>query len=268
MERSIHFENMINVRDLGGLKTLDGREIKKEYLIRGGTLFGASERDLDYFRQNVSLIVDFRTEQEHEEKPDPQLEGIQWFRYPTLREQAIGISHEKGTTAQCLQEVMNGLLHDNDAAMDHMVSMYVGMVTDEWALTGYGKFMDFLLREEENLKATFWHCTLGKDRAGIASLIVLEALGVDRETIIEDYLLTNACAQDKLSKQITGSAQQTTDDPVAVRSLEILLLAQREFLEKFYEKVDEVYGSFAGFLDKGLNFPPEKVEALKNRYLI
>lgn len=267
MDRKIVLENMINVRDMGGLKTRDGRSIKKGLLIRGGTLFGASESDLNFMKEHVSLIVDFRTEQEFEEKPDPQLDGVQWFRYPTLREQAIGISHEKGTTAQCLQEVMNGLLHQPEAAIEHMVRMYVDMVTDEWALTGYGLFMQHLLREEENLKATFWHCTMGKDRAGIASLIVLEALGVDRETIIEDYLMTNDCAQDNLSKQITGTAQEDTSDPVARRSLEILLLAQRIFVERLYETVDRVYGGFEGFLETGLHFTKADVEKLKNRYL-
>lgn len=266
MNRRIEFENMMNCREMGGLLTKDGRRIKKGLLIRGGMLYGASEHDLDYFRKNVSMIIDFRTDQEYEEKPDVAIEGIAHYRYPTLREQAIGITREKGATAQCLKEVMDGLMKDPEGAMEHMVSMYIDMVTDEWALTGYGIFLNHLLREEENLKATFWHCTMGKDRAGIAALILLEALGVDRETVIEDYLMTNECAQSKLAQAVTGT-DQVADDPVGVRVKEILLLAQREFVERLYQKVDEVYGSFDGFLENGLHFDSEKRSALKARYL-
>ena len=39
--------------------------------------------------------------------------------------------------------------------------------------------------------AILWHCTEGKDRCGLTSALVLEVLGVDRETILEDYLKTN-----------------------------------------------------------------------------
>lgn len=266
MERRIEFEKMMNCREMGGIRTEDGRAIKKGLLIRGGTLFGASESDLDFFRKNVSMIIDFRTDQEYEEKPDVELEGIQHFRYPTLREKAIGITREKGTTAQCLKEVMDGLMKDPEGAMEHMVSMYLDMVTDEWALTGYRIFLNHLLREEDELKATFWHCTMGKDRAGIATLILLEALGVNRQIIMEDYLMTNECAQDKLAQAITGT-DRVADDPVGIRVKEILLLAQREFVERLYQKVEEVYGDFESFLEKGLHFDETKQNALKARYL-
>ena len=62
----------------------------------------------------------------------------------------------------------------------------MALLGDE-AVKAYKQFFDILLDQEEG--AILWHCSEGKDRTGLASLLILHALGVPPETIMEDYLL-------------------------------------------------------------------------------
>ena len=54
------------------------------------------------------------------------------------------------------------------------------------------KIVQAIMEHDFSRGAVLWHCTEGKDRCGITTALVLEALGVDREVIREDYLKTNA----------------------------------------------------------------------------
>ena len=75
----IQFEQINNVRDLGGLLTDDGRRIVSGKLIRGSRLSVAGAEDLRKLAGLIDMIVDFRTAREMEEKPDPKLSGIMHY---------------------------------------------------------------------------------------------------------------------------------------------------------------------------------------------
>lgn len=48
-----------------------------------------------------------------------------------------------------------------------------------------------IMQHDYTSGAMLWHCTEGKDRCGLTTALILEILGVDRKTIMEDYLKTN-----------------------------------------------------------------------------
>ena len=93
----IPFEGVMNIRDLGGMKTKDGRVIKPGMLFRGSRLIDATEKDKEQIAKSVDLIVDFRSEQEIIEQPDPDLEGVTNIHIPILDTMARGVSREKKT---------------------------------------------------------------------------------------------------------------------------------------------------------------------------
>ena len=117
-------------------------------------------------------------------------------------------------------------------------------------------------------KAVLWHCTAGKDRAGVAAAILEELLGVSRENIIEDYLTTNKyLAADIQFLTDFVKKQAGTESEWADESLRYLFGAEREYIEAFYTAVREKYGDFNGFVKKGLQVSEEEVSELKRRYL-
>ena len=125
--------------------------------------------------------------------------------------------------------------------------------------------MRILLEPHE--KAVLWHCSAGKDRAGLAAMITEELLGVPRETIIEDYLRSD----ENLRPDIDAKKEQVTKQfpfaRKAPQTMEYLFGAKKEFLQSAYEKIDERYGSFEQFVSDGLQISPEERETLKERYL-
>ena len=87
------------------------------------------------------------------------------------------------------------------------------------------------------------HCTSGKDRTGFAAALLLLALGVSRETVIEDYDLTNL-----FRRPVPHLFGPETPEEVTT----ILLSAQPKYLEAAFEEIDRIYGSFDDFLDRAL----------------
>lgn len=69
----IPLESLPNTRDLGGIRTADGRSIRLRRLLRSGALAGISDADREKLLKeyNLKTVIDFRTDTEREEKPDP-----------------------------------------------------------------------------------------------------------------------------------------------------------------------------------------------------
>ncbi len=166
-----------NIRDLGGTPTADGRSIRPRRLIRSAHLGSASEEDLLFLRREYSLsaVLDLRTNQERLEKPD-RAEGLAYFPIPVIDDLRAGITHEKGV---------------EEKEFPDMAFLYRLMVTRPATQAGFARALRRIFTWDYSQGAILWHCTEGKDRCGMTTALVLEALGVDRDTILRDYLETN-----------------------------------------------------------------------------
>jgi protein-tyrosine phosphatase len=87
------------------------------------------------------------------------------------------------------------------------------------------------------------HCTSGKDRTGFAAALLLMALGVSRDTVLEDYDLTNLYR--RAVPQLLGP-----DTPEEI--VTILLSAQPKYLDAALDEIDRIYGSFEAYLEAAL----------------
>ncbi len=147
-----------------------------------------------------------------------------------------------------------------------MFTLYRFFPTSDFAMAQYARFFRILLEPHE--KAVLWHCTAGKDRAGIASVIMEEILGVPRETILKEYLFTNDClAEDiaRLTEQL--SRLSAKDAPVNKEALHYLFGADRSYIETFYGAVEEFFGDMDSFVRKGLKLTDEEIQRLREMYL-
>jgi protein-tyrosine phosphatase len=161
-----------NFREIAGHPTRDGRRVAHGKLYRSGCLVELPEESRTTFHKlGVKTVVTLQTTQELDILGHPltHLEGeIRWEHIP------IG--------DRWFQQ--GGALSDG---LPSMGEFYVKMVHDHpehWA-----RFLRLFTSEESF--AVLFHCTAGRDRTGVAAALLLETLGVPREVIVADYLLSN-----------------------------------------------------------------------------
>ena len=262
MSTKLEFDALSNTRDLGGMPTVDGKKIRAGMLYRSGHLYAASEADREKLASLVDLVVDFRTPKERGEKPDPDLPGVENLHLPIMDSLSAGVTREKDAD----EEAISILIQSTERARAHMIATYTGFVTSPFAVSQYGKFVRLLL--DPHPRGILWHCTAGKDRAGFASVIVEELLGVDRALIREDYLRTNEYLAEEIESltemlmRMYGKRDAETD-----AALRAMFCADLSYLDALYREIDTRYGSFDGFLSDGLGVTKEDRDTLRARYL-
>ena len=252
----IKLDHAKNYRDLGGIKTMDGRTLKKCMLIRGTPLHKLSKKDIVILREQYKLssIIDLRTKKEALEKPDATMEGVEYFHCPVLSESVVGISHERRVNSFKSLEMMPS-----------MEDLYISMVTDV-SLTNMVSVLKKILTFPEERFSLVFHCSAGKDRTGILAALLLAFLGVDRKTIVEDYLFTNKVTKFKAKFVYVGLLIVRMSHKIA-KKIKNYFLAQEDYIESALKTLEQRYGSLDEFFKVTLRFSPEETEQIKNKFL-
>ena len=210
-------EMIQNKRDLGGIGTMDGRTLRHGMLVRSAHLFQANEHDLE----GISAIIDLRTPGERKEAPD-QICGRKYLPIPVFDDVAAGISHESGTPDQVIPD------------MAYLYGRLMRECTDS-----IEKILRTIMHHDFNSGAILWHCTEGKDRCGMTTALILEALGVDRKDIMDDYLKTNLVNIPKAIK-IHDQLLKTHGREMA-DSVYKAYIADEKYLESAWKAMGEDY---------------------------
>lgn len=238
-------EGTTNFRDLGGYGTAAGRALRWGVLFRSSSLAQLTERDLDHLAGlGLRTICDFRGDDERAEAPS---------RLPAASPPRVVHLGIRPKVSGPLQEILRTGETGGIDVRDLVIAAYRAYARDH--VRQYrGLFEE--LSDPGNYPLLF-HCAAGKDRTGFAAAIVLSALGVPRDTVFEDYVLTN---------QYWRSTRllPPTVDP-AVR--QALLTADPAYLEAAFLGIDEAFGSFAHYLRDGLGVTPA-IQAKLERNLL
>ena len=262
MSRRIEFEKLLNTRDLGGMDAAGGKKILPGKLIRSGHLIFASERDLEHLAELIGVSVDFRSDRECEEHPEPRIPGVRYCHIPLLDTRVKGVTRDEDS----YEEVRKNMESNAELSRKYMCRVYADFVTNDYCISRYADFVRLLLEEHE--RAVLWHCTAGKDRAGFAAVIVQELLGVSRADIRADYLMTNECLEPEVRGLIEMIGKKNGNSSAeAEKALRYMFCAWEEYLDAAYARIDEIYGSFDGYIEKGLRITPEERERLRSLYL-
>lgn len=253
-----------NTRDLGGLPTQAGA-IRPCRLIRSGLLGNAAPETLTYLTDVCRLrtVVDFRTDAECREKPDPAIPGVRALHIPILKSLTNGISREEeGQTpiGQLTREIRDlGL-----TAEQFMANLYISMVRDEFSQRQYGAFFDVLLNAAEG--ATLWHCTVGKDRVGLGTAMLEIALGVSPDDVMDDYLATQANVQAHIDRDC-AIVEKMTGDPRAAETVRALNGVLPSYLTESFAQMERISGSVDGYLAEKIGLTAEKRLRLQEMYI-
>jgi len=244
-ERVIDLEGTTNTRDIGGYLTDDLRTLRWQQIIRSENLSRLTASDFQKLEEiGVKTVIDLRTDREHDKSPTVWQgdNPPRFFHFP------IGDAQNDWFKAQ--RRLMKRNRFTEEQALEHMIEGY-RMIADVGP-PSYQQLMEVVL-DQSNWPVLI-HCNAGKDRAGVAVTLILEALGVDRETIMEEFLLTNKIGRSRekanlISKKSkdSRSARGISSGPSASAWFPIVGV-QPEMLEAFYASVDEQYGSMDAFL--------------------
>ena len=245
----LEFEGLENVRDLGGLLRADGARIRPGLLLRTGRLEKATEGDIRRLADmGISQVIDFRDPGEVLKAPDKEIPGAAYHNIrvlPPLSE-TFKPPEDPSYTAEEVR-------HD-------FQQIYRLMAMHTQAHEAFGEFFRLLLKSEG--RPVLWHCTQGKDRTGVAALLLLTALGIDQETIMTDYLLTNTFTQ-RLLDQFAAME----NPPFGMDLAREVFLVYPQNLRLYRDCVELEYGSLMNYLELALNVGPAEIETLERYYL-
>lgn len=252
-ERLLPLEGGVNFRDLGGYATVDGRQVRRGLLYRSGSMAGLTEKDHDYLRQlDIAVIADFRSTDERMREPTRWPEG---------------------------EEPIRRLERDYDLEFGEVVAVLRGTPDPEAARAAFASFYRRLPREfADQYRAMFaemvagntplaFNCSAGKDRTGVAAALILTALGVPRETVTEDYLLSNRYYKPKAPAD--GAAQDPAAQLFARLPPEVVAVfmgVDAQFLDAAFAGMTEEYGSVEGYLEQEIGLDAASRETLRQRY--
>ena len=245
LERVIHLKGTTNTRDIGGYPAGGERIFRWGTIYRSDNLSKMTEDDFRILEElGVKTVIDLRTNREHEQSPTVW----QGDQPPVFYHFPIGDSRNDWFNAQ--RRMMQKRRFTEEEAREHMNAGF-RMFADAGE-ESFQMLMEVLLNPSSY--PVLIHCTAGKDRAGAAVALVQQAVGVDPDAIMEEFLLTNEVTRaaekaELLSRQRDESAgtRRIGKSPSAEAWFPIIG-AQPEMLDSFFAGIEETYGSVDGFL--------------------
>ena len=268
-DRTLVFDGIENARELGGLVMQDGRTIREGVLVRSGELSKASDADVALLKERFALtdVFDFRFELERSRKPDREMEGVTNTWLSTLPQAflaAFASGRADSTTVQSaslLEALASYAFHPH--AQEMAQKLYPAIVTDTTSQKRYGEFLRGVL---EAKGGALWHCSQGKDRCGWGSAFVLAALGAGRETIVEDFALSNV-SYEKAVEALSAQVVQKGGGEPELAFIRAMVGVSVENFERTLEMIDAQYGSLPAYLEKALGFTAAEQQKMKEKYL-
>jgi protein-tyrosine phosphatase len=207
-----------NFRDLGGYPTLDGRVTRWGQLFRSDTLHELTDADLDVLREiGLASVIDLRTAAELERTGRGLLatEAVRHVHLPVVQQGGTS----QGAPAEAQEDLPSRYLWYLEVGRDNLVT----------ALTMVG---------EPSSYPMVFHCAAGKDRTGVLAALVLDIVGVERSTIVEDYALT-ATRMDLILSRVRG----TPDAEARLAEMpQFLLRAEAATMEAFLDALYQDHG--------------------------
>lgn len=242
------FEHIGNVRDLSGQIGVEGRAVKPGTMLRCGELYKASDVDLNRLREefHIKAVFDFRYAEERTFRPDREVPGAVNISIPVLP------TPPENEPPPAPKEPPQNL--------DQMFQqIYVEFGNEECCTLAYRRFFKEVLALKGG--SFLFHCRQGKDRTGIAALLLLTTLGVSLEDAREEFLLTNQGMRPKFDQMCAEKGESWQE------TFRSLMFVRDDFLQETLDGWQRRYGSLDNYRREGLELSEADVARLREWYL-
>ena len=252
-ERKLGMQGTPNFRDFGGYPTANGRWVKWGFLFRSGQLSSLSDQDVDLLDSlKLDLVCDFRRLEEQGSDPS---------RLPTNNPPRIAsIPIIPGSNSRFFEQA-EGQMGDRQAMFDFMLQINQDFV--EAQAEAYARMFREILQVKD---ARFLvHCAAGKDRTGFAAAVILLALGVSREVVMRDYMLTGRYFHPHT--EIDRLREKYQMQQMDAQSILPMLEVHEDYLARALVAIEQRFPSVEVYLEDALGVGPAEVAQLQASYL-
>ncbi len=251
------FEGGNNFRELGGYLADEGKTIKWGQIFRGiPTALLSSDADRKLLDSlNLRLILDLRSEEEAAKQPDYVPDGARLVRI-------CGLCHPDGTeiafSPADKEKLLKGRLDEDHNMAD---AMY------EQMLFGNKAFKELFRALEAGETPILFHCSAGKDRTGVAAMLILLALGASEEVIAKDFLQSNVCRQPELEAIWAEHADEIAANPAQKEHYLGIAGVYPESVPLVLNTIRDKFGSGDAYLEAEYGLTPARLMRLRRMYL-
>lgn len=251
-----------NFRDIGGYPVADGRRVKRGLLFRSGAMTGLTEEDRSYLAQfGFAAVVDLRSSEEIELYPN------HWAAQADLNYISVPYSIMELTDQNSEDTQQKQVPQDYSTTYPLIAEMIKPQ------LKAYFKAL------VEKQAPIVVNCSAGQDRTGIAAALVLTALGVDENLIIEDYLLSTDFRRPKLESGDVNLQEAAKTNAFARMMLDyakeqdqrkanpLITIDGTPFLKFALEAIRSKHGSIEAFLIAELGVSIADLKRLREFYI-
>ena len=250
------FEACDNFRELGGYEGLGGKHVRHGVFYRTPALANLrTEADRNRFAElGIRTVFDFRSEAEKQQMPDPEFPGIRRVEIPAMFDAA-------GTSVNF---DLKSIFAQGQKGIDEMLEWVAGSYRRmPFQNPAYQQLFAAIARDEVPV---LFHCTAGKDRTGVAAALILLSLGVSREDVVRDYLITNTCRA-RSRAEIAAQLEPALGAERAAFYAGVIGGVRRESIELSLDAIAQRYPTFEEYLGAECGVTPDMLAHIREQYL-
>ncbi|MCI5723215.1 MAG: tyrosine-protein phosphatase [Erysipelotrichaceae bacterium] len=249
-----------NFRDLGGVKTQDGRVVKTGLLYRSCYLGWMNEDELEHLKQiGIHTVFDLRTSYEAYESPDPIMDGIKLYRVSGMRDR-------NGEGVDFSPYGIHKMIIDDQSSPtvlhEHMHQLYRDMMFRNESFM----FLLELLKDMDNFPLLF-HCATGKDRTGALAILIYQLLGVSIEDMMHDYLQSNVAYHDRIQQALEKHHDEIRLNPSLKQRIVMEAGVDEAMGKEMIDGILKQYSSYDEFFLKEYGIDTNRKEEIRNQLL-
>lgn len=246
-----------NFRELGGYEADEGKHIRWGQIYRGiptARLVGPEDRArLDGL--GLRLILDLRGTKEAAALPDYVPDGARLVRLSGLCDED---GQEMSFAPADIARLLNG---QPDTGFNAVQAVYRRM------LSGNRAFRELFRALEAGETPILFHCSAGKDRTGVAAMLILLALGAPETVIREDFARTNTCRAAEIQAYCDQHAEEIARQPEREAYYRGVAGVYPEAAQFVLDTLRQEYGSPEAYLEAEYGLTPARLMRLRRMYL-
>lgn len=248
-----------NPRDIGGYFGSNGRKIKKHRLLRTGNISEIVPADKQFLLEyGLKRIIDLRSPAECKQNPDQAIDEVKHYNCP------LSVEDNTGGNGLDLRKEFEEYRHDQYVGFRIMCRRYHDHILKETAQQSFHHIIELIAQADSG--ATLYHCSEGKDRTGLVTIILLYILGVDLEVIRQDYLFSNCMLNDYRANRDQQYVQAGENDHFRA-NMRVLGSVANAFFDTSLITINENFGSLDSYIANELAIDQELQETIREKYL-